>query len=588
MELIKSILGNIELIGETGNWKISAVSEIPEPGLELIHLDFSAPKAEVPPHVTLKWSTPQIDMQIRWFPAGQFGRNIPPDFTAMIPSNLASSIPIMQLINFKDENRVLFAVSDAMRKINLMGGVCEKTNEITFKAELFSVPEAPLSSCKVTLRLDTRKMFYADSIRAAMEWFCTFPEYAPVPPPKAAFEPIYSTWYSYHQNVSDDAIRKECELAKEYGMKGVILDDGWQTDDVKGGYGFCGDWDASGEKFPNMRAHVESVHKLGMKYVVWFAVPFVGEKSKNFNRFKSKYLYSRPTLETWVLDPRFPEVREFLIETYEKAVKEWDIDGFKLDFIDSFRFEGEDPAVKENYAGRDIQSLPHAVDKLLSDVMARLRKLKPDILIEFRQSYIGPAIRKYGNMFRAGDCAAATITNRNRTIDLRLTSGDTAVHSDMLEWHYADSAENAALQLLNILFSVPQISVRLAEIPESHRRMLRFWLDFCIRHKDVLQNGYLKPYHPDNNYPIVSAENKTEKVIAVYRADMAAEADCEPGKTCYVVNATGYEYVILDFKRKPVSAEYFDTMGNSVKGIVPEAGISRVSIPASGLLKLQF
>ena len=69
---------------------------------------------------------------------------------------------------------------------------------------------------------------------------------------------------------------------------------------------------------------------------------------------------------------------------------------------------------------------------------------------------------------------------------------------------------------------------------------------------------------------------------------MAAEADCEPGKTCYVVNATGYEYVILDFKRKPVSAEYFDTMGNSVKGIVPEAGISRVSIPASGLLKLQF
>ena len=28
-----------------------------------------------------------------------------------------------------------------------------------------------------------------------------------------------------------------------------------------------------------------------------------------------------------VLDPRFPEVREFLIETYESALREWDLDG---------------------------------------------------------------------------------------------------------------------------------------------------------------------------------------------------------------------------------------------------------------------
>ncbi len=37
-----------------------------------------------------------------------------------------------------------------------------------------------------------------------------------------------------------------------------------------------------------------------------------------------------------MLDPRYPEVREFLIGIYEKALLDWDLDGFKLDFVDEF------------------------------------------------------------------------------------------------------------------------------------------------------------------------------------------------------------------------------------------------------------
>ena len=371
-------------------------------------------------------------------------------------------------------------------------------------------------------------------------------------------------------------------------MKGIIVDDGWQTDDTNRGYAFCGDWKISKNRFPDMRSHVENIHKLGMKYIVWYSVPFVGEKSKNIERFRGKYLNKIDRLTTAVLDPRFPEVREFLISTYETAVKEWNIDGFKLDFIDSFRFNGEDPAVKENYAGRDIKSLPEAIDKLLSETMARLNKLKPGILIEFRQSYIGPAIRKYGNMLRSGDCPADIISNRIHTLDLRLTSGNTAVHADMLEWSSSDTPENAALQFLNILFSVPQISVRLNEIPETHRRMLDFWLGFWIRHRDVLLHGYLKPFHPELNYPIVSSENAKEKVIAVYNFGQYVKIACEPGKTCYVINASGRSELVLELLNQPKNSEIFDTMGRPVQSKAVESGFSRTRIPASGLLKLQF
>ena len=588
MMIIKSILGNIKLTGETGLWQISASSEIPETGIELIHLRFSTSEAAILPQILLEFSTPQIGMHTRWSPQVGLDRCIPQDSKAPVPSSLASSIPIMQIIDLEGENRILAAVSDAMRYIKIQGGVCERTNEIHFSILLFSIPEAPISSCELTLRLDTRKIFYADAIRSAMDWYCTFPEYAPVHAPEAAFDPLYSSWYSYHKDLFDTALEQECVLGKEYGLKGIIVDDGWQTDDPRDAYAFCGDWKISRTRFKDMVSHVRKIHDLGMKYILWYAVPLLGEKSKNFERFKHKCLYGRERLRAYILDPRFPEVREFLINTYETALKEWHIDGFKLDFIDSFRFNGEDPAIKENYAGRDIRSLPAAIDKLLSDVMARLRKIKPDILIEFRQSYIGPAIRKYGNMLRALDCAADIYTNRARIIDLRLTSGETAVHSDMLEWHNEESPEEAALQFLNILFSVPQISVRLAEIPESHRKMLRFWLDFWMKHRDVLLHGYLKPYHPEINYPVVSAENEEEKIIAAYLSDHCIDVECAPGKNCYAVNASGRAELILELKSKPVSAELFDTFGNSVPCNELGAGFIRVPVPASGLLKMKF
>ena len=117
-----------------------------------------------------------------------------------------------------------------------------------------------------------------------------------------------------------------------------------------------------------------------------------------------------------------PEVREYLISTYERVVGEWGLDGVKLDFIDSFQLPDKDPAIADGYAGRDYRSLPDAVDRLMKDVLTRLKKINPDVLVEFRQHYMGPAILQYGNMMRCADCPADPTANRKRICDLRLTS----------------------------------------------------------------------------------------------------------------------------------------------------------------------
>ena len=158
--------------------------------------------------------------------------------------------------------------------------------------------------------LDGRRIFWGETIRKSVEWMMDENELHAFNVPEAAFAPLYSTWYQFHQSVTDKAIEDECLLATRLGMRTVILDDGWQTEDGNRGYAFCGDWRPTPEKFPNMASHVAKVHETGMKYIVWYGVPFIGWSSEAYKKFEGKFLYTDWGNHCAVLDPRFPEVRE--------------------------------------------------------------------------------------------------------------------------------------------------------------------------------------------------------------------------------------------------------------------------------------
>ncbi|MBA2363286.1 MAG: alpha-galactosidase, partial [Chloroflexia bacterium] len=379
-----------------------------------------------------------------------------------------------------------------------------------------------------------------------------------------------------------------CRLAKALGCEAVIVDDGWQTTSNERGYAYTGDWQPASEKIPDMRAHVERVHALGLRYILWYSVPFVGVHSAAYSRFQGKFLGENARLGTAILDPRFPDVREYLIGTYATAMREWDLDGFKLDFVDAF--EPTPDRQGERGGGRDIDAVPEAADRLLTDVIARLRAIKPDVMVEFRQSYIGPLMRKYGNMFRAGDCPNDAVENRVRTLDVRLLCGNTAAHADMLMWHPEESAESAALQLLNVLFSVPQISVLLDRVPPEHVAMLRFWLGFWREHRDVLLDGQLAPLAPEAMYPVVLARTPEKLVAAVY-VDAVVALDAPPPTLLLIVNGTLSERAVLELVTDggEREVEVRDCRGTVVRtqrmDLTP--GLHRIEVPPAGLATLR-
>ena len=395
-------------------------------------------------------------------------------------SRLASGQPIQQITAFNGKNKICVAISDVDTPTKISIGYCEETAEIICQAFFFTLPTNAIKEYKAKIRIDMRNVPFYDSIYDTAHWWENDCGYKSAFVPDSAKMPMDSLWYSFHQNLQYDEILEECRLSKSLGMDTVIIDDGWQTEDNNRGYAYCGDWSVCEKKMGDMATLVEEIHKIGQKVILWYSVPFVGLYSQKYEEFKDYFLdKSGNETDFWALDPRYKKVRDYLCSIYENAVKEWKLDGLKLDFIDSFVLKGKSLEFDEN---RDFQSLEDAIHALMSEIKARLTALNKDILIEFRQSYIGPSIRKYGNMLRVGDCPGDILANRSQIINLRMTSGETAVHSDMIMWSKKDSTENAALQFANIIFSVPQISMIIKNLPQEHIEMLKFYINFCIWH----------------------------------------------------------------------------------------------------------
>ena len=293
----------------------------------------------------------------------------------------AVSAPVISFFNEEGQNRGTFALSETLKEVRMSLGVHEEDGTMNCMV-VVSLGALDSDCYELSLLCDDRNVRYEQAIREVGLWWEKDCGLHPASVPESAREPMYSFWYSYHQQFTDEEIEAECKRAKELGFGTVIVDDGWQTDDTNRGYGFCGDWKPAAGKIKDMRKHVEKVHQMGLKYLLWLSVPYVGIHSEIWKHFHNKLIGMDWQQNTGILDIRYPEVREYLSKVYADAVKDWDLDGLKLDFIDEFYQRKETPAVNKQM---DCACIQQALDKLLAETMERLKKEKQDILIEFRQ-----------------------------------------------------------------------------------------------------------------------------------------------------------------------------------------------------------
>jgi alpha-galactosidase len=406
-----------------------------------------------------------------------------------------------------------------------------------------------------------------------------------MPVPDAGRGVTYSTWYAFAQDVSAATVEKELAVAARSGLSLAILDDGWQEYGSGRGYAGCGDWIPDPATFPNFGAHVERVHALGYRYCAWVAPLVVGPRSAAFDQWSSYAPRYEDGLKCHVLDPRHAAVRRHIVTMCSRVLTDYGFDGLKIDFLDScMAYAGIAPT-----AGQDVDDVGAAMELLLAELRDELDRVRPDgALIEFRQPYVGPAIARFANLLRAGDCPADAVTNRIRAIDLRLTAVNAAVHSDPILWHDDAPVQTVARQLQASLFSVPQLSVRLSEASDAHRTTVAFWTAFWQANRDTLLQGDFEPGIPNALYPVVHASRGAECVIARYQPEPLS-VDLGQWAQLHIVNSTNAETLILQVSgAAPVRIETWAAGGQPTESTDVEFGTGphAIVIPPFGLATL--
>ena len=379
------------------------------------------------------------------------------------------------------------------------------------------------------------------------------------------------------------AVGGEAAIARSVGLDAIIVDDGWQASAL-------GKLPYMGENLPQPRysmdfaAHVSRLHAAGTKIVLWYPVTLVNEAVPNFGDYAGKILYRR----SWgpnVWDPRFADRREFFHERLAAAVRDWKVDGLKLDFVDSWGLDFDNcklPDVSKGLGERDIRDLMPAVAKTMAEAREIVSGIRPDAVIEFRQGYIGPRMLKACTQVRVQDCPGSLAEMRYGIANLRLTCGQNAVHSDPIHWACDASATSVAESILASIFGIGQYSVRLTESSPEQLKILKHWVAFAREHSAALYHGDFRVQGLSSDAPVLVGETAEERIVGSYKPGFVADCGM-PDRRIVVLNGTGATRVPVRFGAA-VKGVVFGSDGTRLNDLAIPAGLSEIVLPRGGYL----
>lgn len=528
--------------------------------------------------VRVSLEVPLGDVEGYWYPNGTM-RALPADWSGRDKTSIISSSPLGCVYDRHGNSILAFCFDQQIEESQLRFGVSEEHKSFVIYYE--HDPKGPR-----TIRLATARagLDHAEAVGLLRDWLRDGIG-KPLPVPFAGTVPVYCTWYAYSQDIDARKIERDAALAAKLGCKAVIIDDGWQKLGTGRWYAGCGDWVADPQKFPDMREHIGKLHQLGLSVILWVAPLLLGENSDVYERLKPFAPYHNA--DGWrasALDPRYREVRDHFVSTCIRLVRDYSVDGLKIDFLDGV------VAYQGTPTGGDIPDVGQALHATLQQLKAELQAAGlHEVLIEFRQAYIGPATAPYANLLRVGDCPVDANQNRRATVNMRMIAAGQVIHSDPTVWDHRAGAEPAARQLLNAYFSVPQVSMDLTSLPAVQSDAVRTVLENWMEDRETVLFGTLSAGLPSEGYPVVQARHEGRLVVGVYQP-MVVEIDLDAVDELRLLNATSHERIVVRWTGKP---RRLSGIAHSARGdigmpleIAEAEGLSELTIPVSGIATL--
>ena len=261
---------------------------------------------------------------------------------------------------------------DQLEQIRLVMGIHPDTFEWTLEAgEAFYTPEVILS-CSTTGFAKLSQNFH----HIIRNHVCrgTY---------QLSSRPVLiNNWEATYFDFNEEKILNIARQASKLGIDMMVLDDGWfgkRDDDCSG----LGDWFVNEKKLNGgLKALVEKINAMGMKFGLWFEPEIVSEDSDLYRNYPDwaiqipgrKPMRSRYQL---VLDMSSPEVVDYLYGVMSAILRENHIEYVKWDMNRSI----SDWYTATLSRGRQME-MPHRYVLGLYELLEKLTSEFPDVLFE--------------------------------------------------------------------------------------------------------------------------------------------------------------------------------------------------------------
>lgn len=190
---------------------------------------------------------------------------------------------------------------------------------------------------------------------------------------------VINNWEATYFDFDTQKLCRIVDSVKDTGIDTFVLDDGWfgERNNDKSG---LGDWFVNEQKV-NLKEVIDYTHKNGLKFGLWFEPEMVNEQSELYKAHPDWAIHVDGLIpctgrDQLVLDLTIEEVRDYIVESVSKILREYSIDYVKWDMNRS---------LTENYSawlGVNGKEMHHRYVLGLYDICERIVNGFPNVFFE--------------------------------------------------------------------------------------------------------------------------------------------------------------------------------------------------------------
>ena len=196
---------------------------------------------------------------------------------------------------------------------------------------------------------------------------------------------MLGTWDTLSYDPDETEVLKMARKAKDLGMEGIVVDDGWfgaRSD----GKSSLGDWFPDTKHFPSgLKDLSNEIHYLGLMFGLWFEMEAVSERSMLLHSH-SDWIVGKTAADSAVADNEYlldisrPDVQDWVIETLTRIIEQANIDYIRWSLS---RYQGD---LWSNGSEKDCGEFMHRYLLGLYRILDTITKTYPNLYIEATSS----------------------------------------------------------------------------------------------------------------------------------------------------------------------------------------------------------